>query len=209
MTGDLMENLPAQRKSDVLAALAAVESAQFPVPAKEFRALLEPPLRHVVEQLLYRAGRVLIKVGSGYLSGYDDDVAAELAALGIGVLDREQRAVLAMVLLFTVAIPRAEGHIRGENLWTSEHPVSKQLLESGKLQTGVVRGAVRYLRNAGLVRSVTNGLVPGPQFLRLTPRATTILFQELVLLAEPQGDLALSIRRERARLAQPYEEISS
>ncbi|MFC0541905.1 hypothetical protein [Kutzneria chonburiensis] len=206
MTDDLMESLPLQRQADVLAALAAVESAHFPVPAKDFRALLEPPLRHVLEQLLHRAGRVLIKVGPGYVSGYDDQVAAELADLGIGILTPEQRAVLTMVLLFTVAIPRAEGHLRGDDMWTSEHPVSPQLLETGTLQATVVRTALRDLGYAGLIRRVANGIVPGPQFLRLTSRATSVLFEELVLLAEPQGDLALSIRRERGRPAPSHEE---
>lgn len=199
MTNTSWEDLPQSRQVEVLAAVAAVETAQEPVPANELRALMEPSLRHVVEQVLAQAGRVLVKVGTGYLSGYDDRVAVELADLGIGVLEPEHRAVLAMVLLFTVAVPRAEGRHRHPNPWLSEHPVSPSMLETGTVRPGVVRAALPVLRAGGLIRTVNGGIVPGWAFLRLTSSATTALFEELILLAEPQGDLAMSIRRLRAR----------
>ncbi|WP_194827790.1 hypothetical protein [Nocardia sp. XZ_19_231] len=203
MIGDGWEALPQARQAEVLAAVAAVETAQEPVPANELRALLEPALRQVVEQVLARSGRVLLQVGNGYLSGYADPVAGELADLGIGILEPEHRAVLAMVLLFTVAVPRAEGRHRTQNPWLSEHPVAASVLETGAVRPSVVKAALSALRSAGLIRTVNGGIVPGWAFLRLTPGATTVLFEELILLAEPHGDLAMSIRRLRTHAADP------
>lgn len=196
---DVFEALPASRRLDVLAAVAAVESALMPVSAREFRALAEPALRPVVEQVLDRAGRVLIDTGGGYLSGYSDEVAAELAGLGIGILPPSQRAVLAMVLLLGVAVPRAEGRVRVGELWARSQPVSPDLLgRESTLSPGTVDSAMTALRQADLVKDVSGGVVPGPQFHRLTEAAVSHLFEELILLAEPEGDLALSIRRLRA-----------
>lgn len=198
MTERLLESLTPSRRDEVLTAVAAVESARFPVQAKDFRALLDPQLRHVVEQVLAAGGRSLVETLGGFLSGYDDGVREQLIRLGIGQLPADQRAVLAMVLLFCVAIPRAEGYVTAESMWTGKHPVAPSLLETGKVRPGTVRAAIRELRARDLVRGVSGGIVPGPQFQRLTSAATTILFEELILLAEPNGDLALSIRRLRA-----------
>ncbi|WP_033440907.1 hypothetical protein [Saccharothrix sp. NRRL B-16314] len=199
MTDDLLSTLTTQRRAEVLAALAAVETSLLPVPQSAFRALLEPASRQVVERLLTEAGRVLIRVGNGYLSAYDDTIAAQLARLGIGVLPRDERAILAMVLLLSVALPRAQGLVPKESPWENGHPVPRDLLvREGRLKYGTADSALRQLTKAELVRSVTGGIVPGRQFLRLTPAATDTLFDELILLAEPQGDLALSIRRLRA-----------
>lgn len=198
MNEHLLDSLPASRRNDVLVAVAAVETAKLPVPAQELRALLEPALRHVVEQVLAEAGRVLIKSGPGYLTGYADDVRQQLAALGIGVLPPDVRAVLTMVLLFSVAIPRAEGRLAAHAPWTSGVPVPAALLKSGRIERkGTVDDALKELRIRDLVQPKHGGVVPGPQFLRLTSRACSALFEELVLLAEPHGDLALAIRRRR------------
>ena len=196
---DVFETLPVARQLDVLAAVAAVESALLPVQAREFRALAEATLRPVVEQVLGLAGRVLIDTGGGYLSGYADDVTDELADLGIGILPPPHRAVLAMVLLLSVAVPRAEGRVSMGDLWTRSQPVSPDMLgRESALSPGTVDSAMTALRQADLVKDVSGGVVPGPQFRRLTEAAVSHLFEELILLAEPEGDLALSIKRLRA-----------
>lgn len=197
-----LASLPAARRGDVLVAVAAVETAKLPVPAQEFRALLDPTLRHVVEQVVAAAGRVLIKVGSGYVTGYADDIRGQLADLGVGVLPPEVRAVLTMVLLFSVAIPRAEGRLTAHDSWTEGDPVPTALLKSGRIERkSTVDDALKELRLHDLVQQRQGGVVPGPQFLRLSARACSELFEELVLLAEPHGDLALGIRRQRAMTA--------
>lgn len=199
MNDHLLDSLPMSRRNDVLVAVAAVETARLPVPAQEFRALMEPALRHVVEQVLAEAGRVLIKSGPGYLTGYAEDVREQLVALGIGVLPPDVRAVLTMVLLFSVAIPRAEGRLASHAPWTSGVPVPVELLKSGRIERrGTVDDALKELRIRDLVQPKHGGVVPGPQFLRLTSQVCTALFEDLVLLAEPHGDLALAIRRRRA-----------
>ncbi|TNC29426.1 hypothetical protein [Amycolatopsis alkalitolerans] len=200
MTEHLLDTLPIARQHDVLSAVAAVETAELPVPAREFRALMEIPLRHVVEQVLAEAGRVLIKRGSAYITGYDDTIRERLASEGIGVLPPEQRAVLAMVLLLSVAIPRAEGRLFSDAPWTDGDPVSPALLKTGQIKRqSTIDDSLRELRALGLIKSATGGgVVLGAQVLRLTPRATTTLFEEMILVAEPHGDLALAIRRQRA-----------
>jgi len=52
------------------------------------------------------------------VSGYDDEVADTLAGLDVGVLSPTDRTVLALVLLRTVAIPRARGELSG-NAWVT------------------------------------------------------------------------------------------
>lgn len=197
MTTPVLNTLPVNRQADVLTAAYALERASEPLPRTAFRALAEPALRQVVEQLLAAAGRVLINVGGGFLSGYDDQIVARLADEGAGILRREDRAVLTLVLLFSVAIPRAEGKIPADAPWTQARPVSRERLADTRLSGTTIRLALQRLQDAGIVRAVRAGLMPGPQFHRLTPAASTALFDELILLAEPEGALADSIRRRR------------
>jgi hypothetical protein len=111
MRGTALADLPPARQADVLAALGAVETADAPVPRSAFRALADGTLRSTLEDLLEAAGRVLLEVGDGFVSGYDDRVAERLVDHGVGVLPPDDRAVLTLVLLHTVAIPRARGTI--------------------------------------------------------------------------------------------------
>lgn len=201
MTENLLDALPAARRFDVLAAVAALEEAELPVPAREFRALLEEPLLPVVKQVLAEAGRVLIKSEAGYLTGYDDGIRERLVSADTGVLPPEQRAVLAMVLLLSVAIPRAEGRLSKDAPWTDGDAVPPALMKTGQIKRqSTIDEALRELRSLGLVKTAPRGggVVLGPQILRLTRQATTTLFEEMILLAEPHGDLALAIRRHRA-----------
>jgi hypothetical protein len=189
--------LPPTRRADVLSAVCALETAAGPLPANAYRALADADLREVVVGLLAAAGRVLIPIGTRYISGYNDQISDRLAEEGVGVLDPGDRSVLTLVLLFSVAIPRAEGKVVPEASWTGGRPVSRERLRGTKVPNPVIKGAIQRLLDAGIIREVGPGLVPGPQFDRLTPAMSATLFEELVLLAEPEGILADAIRRKR------------
>jgi hypothetical protein len=204
MTSEALDMLPAGRRADVLAAVYALERASGPIPHASFRALAEPALREIVQEVLAAAGRVLVPAGTGFTSGYDDQIARRLADEGIGVLRRDDRAVLTLVLLFSVAIPRAEGKIPPEAPWTYAHPVPRERLGDTRLYATVIRAALQRLQDAGIVRARNSGLVPGPQFNRLTPVTSAAIFEELVLLAEPEGALAESIRRRQRSRGTAY-----
>jgi hypothetical protein len=192
-----LDKLPYARQTDVLTAVCALESASRPLPTSSYRALAESTLREVVGEMLAAAGRVLVQAGAGYTSGYSDHIAERLAAEGIGILQPDDRAVLTLVLLFSVAIPRAEGKVPAEASWTHARPVPRERLYSTHVKNSVIDSAVQRLRDAAIVRAVKDGLVPGPQFDRFTPAMSAALFEELVLLAEPHGPLADSIQRRR------------
>jgi hypothetical protein len=197
VTESPLDGLPAQRRTEVMAAVAAVETAERPVPGNASRALAEAPMRHVLEQVLAVSGRVLLRSGTGYLSGYDDAVAARFVEEGIGVLPPEDRAVLTLVVLLTVAIPRAERTIPADAPWSRAEPVPRERLKDSRLADNVINGALRRLRDARIINSGPRGVSPGPQFDRLTPAASARIFEELILLAEPGGSLAEQIRRRR------------
>jgi hypothetical protein len=196
-----LDSLPQQRQADVLAALCALETDSRPVPATSYRALAEPALREIVKEMLADAGRVLVGTGAGYTSGYDDGIADRLAEEGIGVLPLDDRAVLTLVLLLSVAIPRAEGKLAPEAPWTLGRPVPRERLQGMKVPKGIVKAALKRMQDAGITRNVGDGVCPGPQFDRLTPAMSTMIFEELLLLADPQGPLADAIRRRRASSA--------
>lgn len=198
MTAAALDALSPARRAEVMAAVRAVEEADRPVPRAAFRALADETLRASVEQALAAAGRILLERPAGFLSGYDDRTAARLAAEGAGVLPPNDRAVLTLVLLFTVAMPRARGTIPADADWTVAEPVDPRTLKDSKLPDVLINASVRRLRDAGVLGYGRNRwVVPGPQFARLTPAAVSSLYEELVLLAEPEGLLAESIRRRR------------
>lgn len=201
-TGLPLADLSPARQADVLAALAAVETADAPVPATAFRALQEPSLTATLRRCLAEAGRVLLKVGPGYLSGYDDRIGARLAAEGLGVLPRDDRAVLTLVLLYCVAIPRAKGRLSGAS-WTEGEPTTKEELARSQVSRTAIDGAVRRLRDAGLLRyGQRRTILPGPQFARLTSAVSDGLWENLILIAQPRGVMADIIRRRRAAYRQ-------
>lgn len=186
-------------RADVLVAVRAVEEAEQPVPRTAFRALADATLRAVVERVLDDSGRVLLETPHGLLSGYADDVREALAGDDLGVLPPEDRAVLCLVLLHAVAIPRARGAIPREAAWNVAEAVDPRVLSTSKLSDSLIRSAIRRLRDAGILAYGTRRwIVPGPQFARLTPAAIEWVFEELVVLAEPEGLLAESVRRRRS-----------
>lgn len=191
-------------RREVLAAMAAVDVAVRPVAAAHFRALSDPALRRAVEEALTMEGRELIEHSSGgWLSGYSDDIADRLQAEGLGVLGRVDRAVLTLVLLHSVAIPRARGRIDGDD-WTQAIPTSMDELKKHKhLSAKDIHASVRRLRTLGVLHHGNRGAIaPGPQFLRLSRQRSGRLSEELVLLCRPSGMLAQVIRRRRAASSQ-------
>lgn len=192
------DQLSAGDQAAVTAAVAAVELADAPVPSDAFRALADPTLRRAAAEVLADAGRQLLSVDGGWLSGYDDAVADRLVEEGVGVLAPTDRAVLALVLLHTVAIPRAHGRLEGAR-WTDAEPVDvDELAKSRALSKQAIRASVRRLRSLGVLRQGHRPpLAPGPQLDRLSPERSRRLWEDLMLLCQPDGMMAAAIRRRR------------
>jgi hypothetical protein len=194
----LLSELSPTRHAHVMAALAAVETTNSPVRESEYPALREPDLRECVSRCLEEAGRTLLRTDEGFTSGYADDVREALADEGIGILEPDDRAVLVLVLLHCVAIPRAKGRIMGTG-WAQGVPVPRGELLVSNVGNTVVRDSLRRLEERRLIRYVTRHklVTPGPQLARLTADASARLWEDLVLLAEPEGVMAEVIRRRR------------
>ena len=186
-------------RTEVLAAVAAVDVAEQPVPGTTFRALRDPALRRAVDEALGLEGRRLIERDRGWLSGYREDIADRLHSEGLGVLGYTDRAVLTLVLLHSVAIPRARGRIDSDD-WTEAVPTTiDELKKHRSLSAKDIQASVRRLRTLGVLHRGNRGAIaPGPQFLRLSERRCKQLSEELVLLCRPTGMLAEVIRRRRA-----------
>ncbi|GAA2317713.1 hypothetical protein GCM10010149_82600 [Nonomuraea roseoviolacea subsp. roseoviolacea] len=118
-------------------------------------------------------------------------------------LGEAERAVLTLVLVHSVAIPRAEG-VLPEDTWLSPHPTpAEELRRHTQVPIGELEAALRVLRHAGLLAQVkageeAGGYVPGPQFHRLTPAARRRLQEELILAAGPHTPLATAVRARRS-----------
>ncbi|HEX4817399.1 MAG TPA: hypothetical protein VFV66_32050 [Nonomuraea sp.] len=231
--GDLLDGYDERRRAALVAAYMAVEHAAEPVQEVRFAALRDPALRHTLGDMLARRGRTLIHHRDRWTSGYDDAPATAALAgpasgggrpassapvgpasggcpaspvpsrpsgerLGVG-----ERAVLTLVLVHSVAIPRAEG-LLPEDSWLSPHPTpADELRRHTQLPIGELEAALRRLRHAGLLSQVkageeAGGYVPGPQFHRLTPAARRRLQEELILAAGPHTPLAAAVRARRS-----------
>ncbi|MFI9590323.1 hypothetical protein [Nonomuraea sp. NPDC052265] len=129
-----------------------------------------------------------------------EEAAGRSAGAGLGV---SERAVLTLVLVHSVAIPRAEG-LLPEDSWLSPHPTPvDELRRHTQVPIGELESALRTLRHAGLLAQVkageeAGGYVPGPQFHRLTPAARRRLQEELILAAGPHTPLAAAVRARRS-----------
>ncbi|XVQ08685.1 hypothetical protein ACQP1W_39965 [Spirillospora sp. CA-255316] len=221
MSGEMFEPLlrsyDERRRAELVAAYMAVEYAAEPVPEVRFAALREPALRRTLEEMLRLGGRTLVRSsrsggrggpsargdGTGWISGYRDDVAAVLGADPGCVPSVEDRAALVLVLIHSVAIPRAAG-LLSDDSWTSTYPAPlEELRRRSQLPVGELEASLRRLRTAGLVAQVkgageeAGGFVPGAQFHRLTPAARRRLQEELILAAGPDSPLAAAIRARR------------
>ncbi|MEV4070957.1 hypothetical protein [Nonomuraea fuscirosea] len=200
---DLLSGYDERRRAELVAAFMVVEHAAEPVPEVRFAALRDPALRHTLGEMLARRGRTLIQHRERWTSGYDDAVAAELGGPEGTRLGVSERAVLTLVLVHSVAIPRAEG-LLPEDSWLSPHPTPvDELRRHTQLPIGELEAALRSLRHAGLIGQVkageeAGGYVPGPQFHRLTPAARRRLQEELILAAGPNTPLAAAVLARRS-----------
>ncbi|WP_409061213.1 hypothetical protein [Streptomyces sp. SYP-A7185] len=193
----------------VCSAIAAVETADGLVPSEPFPALQSDALRAVVARRLAGLGRVLLireaHGRTGYTSGYEDSVAARLAGEGIGVLPPVDRAVLIMVLLRTVAAPRARGEHRSAS-WLADGPGTStdELYTNPYATYEQLRPAIRRLKARRLLREgFHRSLLPGPALLRLTDKQSARLWEDLVLVAEPDSMYSRAIRRRRQEQTPP------
>jgi hypothetical protein len=187
------------------AIITALEVAAVPLTAKHWPDLGDPAVRAEIDRRLRRAGRQLLTVALhgddsdpdtvGYISGYDDAVADRLAQERRPALTEQDLAVLAMVLLYGVLLPRAAGRLPGSS-WATGVPVAREQLSNNRhLRDRQIDESLTRLRAAGLVG---RGNVPGPAWWRLSPQRQTLLWQNVVLLCRPGGALAAEIRRQRA-----------
>ncbi|MFD9595926.1 hypothetical protein ACFWA9_24705 [Kitasatospora sp. NPDC059973] len=200
---DLLQPLGDKQRDALVSAWAALEYGSELASEAALPALRDAALRHLLERMLQRTGRTLVRTGT-YLwtSGYRDDISAELAANGWGILPPLERAALILVLIHSVAIPRAEGRLVGDD-WQSPHPTTPTCLRKLSQVHGQRRlsDALRWLRTAGLVRVArgadpgTTGAsyVPGPALHRLTPAARQRLQENLILAVGPDTALATAI----------------
>ncbi|WP_245651441.1 hypothetical protein [Streptosporangium amethystogenes] len=206
---DLLGPFDERRRAEIVAAFMAVEHAAEPVHEARFSALRDPVLRRTLTEMLERRGRVLIHDRESWISGYAAETLATGTASGTGtvsqagsVLDEAERAVLVLVLIHSVAIPRADGLLPTDS-WLSPFPAQiDELRRHTKLPIGELEAALRTLRHAGLVTQVkageeAGGYVPGPQFHRLTSQARRRLQEELILAAGPHTPLAAAVRANR------------
>lgn len=201
----MLAELSERQREDVLAGYAALEHSAEPVHEALLPALRDATLRRSLTELLHGLGRTLIKLsGNHWTSGYRDDIQAELTRDGWHPLERVDRAILTLVLVHSVAIPRSEGGLRIDqdaDTWTSPHPTSPdEIFKHSHLPREEARTALGRLRAAGLVqldRRRGTGYIPGPQFNRLTPAARRRLQEELILAAGPDTPLAAAIRIRR------------
>jgi hypothetical protein len=191
--------LDERTRGEVLAAVAAVETSDAPVPARSYRALREGALREVVRQTLTASGRAVVELGDGFwTSGYDDAIADDMVREGLGQLDAADRAVLALVLLHTVAIPRATGRISSSD-WTQAEAVDRDTLHQNRSMTNaLIDRSLRRLQARGILRRGHGAEIrPGPQFMRISETRSRALWEDLVLLCRPASVQAATIKRRR------------
>jgi hypothetical protein len=201
--GELMD----RQRDEVLAAYAALEHGLHPVEESRMLALRDPALRARVNDLLRRTGRTLIELPRArWASGYRDEISAALTADGWSPLPEFDRAVLVLVLVHSIAIPRSRGTLTADG-WSGGEPTPvARLTEQSRLQPrSEITAALTRLHAAGLVTRVTlragtgasAAYRPGPALDRLTPAARRRLEENLVLAAAPASPLATAIRTRR------------
>lgn len=207
LCGPVLADLGDRSRDEVLAAFSAVQYAAHPVAEAQLAGLRDVTLRRLVQKLLKLIGRTLVQVdGTHWTSGYADDVAEALSAQGWQPLSVVDRAVLVLVLVHSVAVPRSEGVLTGDS-WRSARPTTVDELRTARISGEDRRLALQRLRAAGLVQLSTDhsggpSYVPGPQLQRLTPAARRRLQDQLILAAAPAGPIAAAIRARTAPSAE-------
>jgi len=196
-------------RDHVLAAFAAVENSTDPVAEANTPALRDATLRRCVGDMLHLIGRSLIAAGPyTWTSGFRDDIGEALAADGRLALPEIDRAVLVVILVNSVAMPRSSGELHGDTWLSSIVTPPEVLRKQTQIAAGTLRESLERLRASGLIKraisvgrggaSRASGYVPGPQFYRLTDAARRRLQEELILAAGPATPLAAAIRARRA-----------
>ncbi|WP_112237617.1 hypothetical protein [Kribbella monticola] len=195
----LLQDLSDRSRDEVLAAFSAVQYAANPVAEVQLAGLRDVTLRRQVQKMLKLIGRTLVQVdGTHWTAGYADDVAETLTAQGWQPLSVVDRAVLVLVLVHSVAIPRSEGILTGDS-WKSARPTTVDELRTTKISSEERRLSLQRLRAAGLIQlsgdhSGGPSYIPGPQLQRLTPAARRRLQDQLILAAAPASPIAEAIR---------------
>jgi hypothetical protein len=187
-------------ESIVRAAVAALEMGRGPAARADLPALADPAVRRATEDALAGLGRVLIETPQGkWISGYADHIADSLVGTGAGTLNQIERAVLALLLLRTVAIPRAQGHHHHADWAVATRPTTlDELATNRRLTRKQIRDGIRGLRAAGYLSETKPGsYVPGPALQRIHSARASELWEDLVLLGRPDGHMAAQIRSRR------------
>jgi len=187
----------------VAQAVAVLEQAHGVVGASMLPVLAHPDLRPIVDAHLDAVGRVVVEHPDadggieGYSSGYADDIAAQLAAEGLGVLQPLDRAIVALVLLRCVAMPAARG--QAPQRWSAATPVKLARLHDNRaLGNTAITEAVNRLHDMHiLVNGRAVGIRPGPAFDRLTAAQRRRIEEDLFILAVPADPVAAAIIRQR------------
>ena len=198
--------LPGVNESIVRSCVTVLEMTRGAVARADLPALLDPAVRRATDQVLAAFGRILITTPEGnWTSGYAEVIADSLVEARIGILEKIERGVLALVLLRTVAIPRAHGRHRHDHWAVTTRPTTLDELSANRLLTRAqIREGIRGLRAAGYVAETKPGhYVPGPALQRISATRAASLWEDLVLLGRPDGHMAAKIlaRREQLRPA--------
>lgn len=174
----------------------ALEVSDGPLTAQMLPGLGDPAVRSEVSRMAAAAGRKLVPVAGGWVTGFDDEVADVLTAAGVGLLDVEDRAVLALVLLRSVAAPRARGDVP-EGSWATGVGVTVEDLAANRhLPKRRIQRSLRRLRAAGIVaQSPRGGITPGPQLWRLTDLRSEWVWASMLAAAQPDSPAADAVRR--------------
>lgn len=191
--------------------VCALEMADGPVSRNDLPMLSDPAVRSAVEATLAQSGRTLLSPKAHeWITGYPDAVAEVLAREGTGTLHLMERAVLALVLLHTVAIPRAKGsHL--DDRWSSKEGVQMETIIANRaIKRAAATAALRGLRRAGFIASAQGGgYIPGPALSRLTATQRTMLWEDMILLGRPSGYMAQRIREQRMPLHEPTRDLET
>jgi hypothetical protein len=176
-----VSDLSPAEHDDLVRLAGLLDHAAEPLPATVLPP--EPRLRTALDAVLARRGRTIIAVPhegdvGQITTTVADDVADLLAAVGIGVLEPTERAVLALVLLHTVvAASPAPAY------WSDAARVPIAQLKASAVPDRHVTDALARLRLRGLVDvSPSAGVKPGPALNRLTARARSRVERDLVEL---------------------------
>ncbi len=193
----------------VAQAIAVLEQTHGVVGGSMVPVLAHPDLRPIIDAQLDAVGRVVVEHRDadgeveGYSSGYADDIAVQLAAEGLGLLQPLDRAIVALVLLRCVAMPASRG--RAPQRWSAAAPVKLARLHDNRaLGNTAITEAVNRLHDLHiLVNGRAAGIRPGSAFDRLTAAQRRRIEEDLFILAAPADPVAAAIIRQRTQKDPP------